>query len=106
MPHFDLCFAARRLGLRGGLKHIEQEVGIERESALRGLDGWDAVRLWSQWRRGDRAALDLLLAYNAADTENLVPLTELVYREMMSRFGPRSVSSFSRPTCPYPEFLR
>jgi len=106
MPHFDLCFAARRLGLRGGLKHLEQEVGIERESALRGLDGWDAVRLWSRWRRGDRAALDLLLAYNAADTENLVPLTELVYREMLSRFGPQSVSSFSLPTSSHPAFLR
>mgnify|MGYP003694172801 CR=1 FL=1 len=30
-PHFDLCFAARRLGMQGGLKHIEHEVQIERE---------------------------------------------------------------------------
>ena len=97
IPHFDLCFAARRLGLRGGLKHIEQEVGIEREASLSGLDGWDAVRLWSQWRRGDYAALDLLLAYNAADTENLVPLTALVYKEMMSRFGPLSVGLPQEP---------
>ncbi|MBI3356742.1 MAG: ribonuclease H-like domain-containing protein [Nitrospirae bacterium] len=97
-PHFDLCFAARRLGLRGGLKHIEQEVGIERDPALRGLDGWDAVQLWSQWHRGDRAALDLLLAYNAADTENLVPLAAFVYKEMMSRFGPSSVGPSSSLT--------
>jgi len=93
MPHFDLCFAARRLGLRGGLKQIEREVGIERTPAVRGLDGWDAVELWSRWLRGDRDALDLLLAYNAADIENLVPLTELVYKDMMSRFGPPSVGS-------------
>lgn len=106
MPHFDLCFAARRLGLRGGLKHIEQEVGIERESALRGLDGWDAVRLWSRWRRGDCTALGLLLAYNAADTENLVPLTAFVYKEMLSRFGPPSVGPSPIPMSLHPTFPR
>jgi uncharacterized protein YprB with RNaseH-like and TPR domain len=106
IPHFDLCFAARRLGLRGGLKHIEQEVGIEREAWLRGLDGWDAVRLWSRWRRRDHAALDLLVAYNAADTQNLVPLTALVYEEMMSRFGPPSVCLPSNPTSFHAAFSR
>jgi len=98
--HFDLCFAARRMGLRGGLKRIEQEVGVEREPALQGVDGWDAVRLWSRWRRGDCAALELLLAYNAADTENLVPLTALVYQQMMTRFGPSSVPSPPAPRPP------
>lgn len=106
MPHFDLCFAARRLGLRGGLKQIEREVGIERDPSLQGLDGWDAVQLWSRWRRGDHGALDLLLAYNAADTENLVPLTELVYKEMMSRFGPPSVGSSLVPMSFHPAFPR
>jgi uncharacterized protein YprB with RNaseH-like and TPR domain len=92
MPHFDLCCAGRRLGLRGGLKQIERDVGIERPSELRGLDGWDAVRLWAQWNAsGDQQALDLLLAYNAADTENLIPLAELIHTEMMTRFGPPSV---------------
>lgn len=92
MPHFDLCLAARRLGMHGGLKHLEQELGLERAAALCGLDGLDAVRLWSQWRLGDQTALDILLAYNRADTENLVPLASLVYKEMMSRFGPSSAT--------------
>lgn len=91
LPHFDLCFAARRLGLRGGLKSIEQEVGIERDAALRGLDGWDAVRLWGRWCAGDEAARDLLLAYNAADTANLAPLAEQFYDALLERFGPPSV---------------
>jgi len=91
MPHFDLCFAARRLGLHGGLKRIEQELGIQRPSALRGLDGWDAVRLWAQWCGGDSAARDLLLAYNTADVDNLVPLAELLYNDLLARFGPPSV---------------
>lgn len=91
LPHFDLCFAARRLDLRGGLKSIERAVGIERDAAVQGLDGWDAVRLWAQWNAtGDQQPLDLLLAYNRADTENLVPLAELLHADLRARFGPPS----------------
>ncbi len=96
-PHFDLCFAARRLGLQGGLKSIERELQIERDQTLDGLDGWDAVRLWRQWRGGDDAALDLLLRYNAADTKNLEPLAELLYEQMVARHGPPSVGAGRRP---------
>jgi len=91
--HFDLCFAARRLALRGGLKHIEQEMGIERSPAIRGLDGWDAVRLWFRWCRGDTIARDTLLSYNRADTENLALLADRFYEDMASRFGPASSST-------------
>lgn len=90
-PHFDLCFAARRLGLQGGLKAVENVLDIRRDSALHGMDGWDAVRLWHLWRGGDEAALDLLLRYNAADTGNLEPLAELLYERMVARYGPPSV---------------
>lgn len=90
-PHFDLCFAARRLGLQGGLKHIERELQIERETDVVGLDGWEAVRLWHQWTSGSEAARDLLLRYNAADTKNLKPLASLLYDQMIGRFGPTSL---------------
>jgi hypothetical protein len=90
-PHYDLCFAARRLGLPGGLKSIEREFMIHRGADLEGLDGWDAVRLWEQWRGGDDAALDLLLRYNAADTRNLEPLAQSLYERMVARHGPCSV---------------
>ncbi len=92
-PHFDLCFAARRLGLQGGLKAIERDLDIARDASLDGLDGWDAVRLWHQWRGGDEAALDLLLRYNAADTVNLEPLAELLFDRMVARYGPPSVGA-------------
>ena len=91
--HFDLCFAARRLGLQGGLKHIEAEIGLERDVDLRGLDGWDAVRLWHRWRAGDAAALDQLLRYNAADTCNLEPLAQRLYEQLVARYGPRSLAA-------------
>ena len=97
-PHFDLCFAARRLGLQGGLKFIERELQIQRETAIEGLDGWDAVRLWHQWRGGDDEALDLLLRYNAADARNLEPLAELLFHQMVARYGPPSVGASDRPS--------
>jgi uncharacterized protein YprB with RNaseH-like and TPR domain len=82
-PHIDLCFLARRVGLRGGLKQIEPMAGIERPPPLRGLDGWDAVRLWNRWRYGhDSAALELLLAYNEADAMNLKPLADFLYDQL------------------------
>ena len=91
-PHFDLCFAARRLGLQGGLKRIEQNMHITRETDVRGLDGWEAVRLWHQWCAGNEAARDLLLRYNAADTQNLEPLAARLYEQMVVRFGPPSIA--------------
>jgi uncharacterized protein YprB with RNaseH-like and TPR domain len=96
-PHFDLCFAARRLGFQGGLKRIEQDMHITRETEVMGLDGWEAVRLWHQWCAGNETARDLLLRYNAADTKNLEPLAARLYDQMVTRFGPPSVEF--PPTC-------
>jgi len=92
-----LCFAARRLGLQGGLKCIERELQIHREEAIEGLDGWDAVRLWHRWRGGEEEALDLLLRYNAADARNLEPLAELLFQQMVARYGPPSVGDAVTP---------
>jgi uncharacterized protein len=87
-PHIDLCFVARRLGLRGGLKQIEPIAGIQRPGLLRGLDGWDAVRLWNRWRHGhDHAARELLLAYNAADSANLQPLADFLCAQLAQQHG-------------------
>ena len=87
-PHIDLCFAARRLGLKGGLKSIETEVGCDRPASLYGLTGWDAVRLWKEWQRGQAASGDLLIQYNEADCKNLELLADLIYHQMVQRHGP------------------
>ncbi len=34
LPHFDLCFAGRRLGLTGGLKTVERTLGIARDQSI------------------------------------------------------------------------
>lgn len=80
--HIDLRFPLRRLGYRGGLKAIEQAVGLQRSDSTRGMGGWEAVELWREWRRGSGAARERLLAYNREDVENLRPLMELTYREL------------------------
>ena len=74
--HVDLCHLLRRLGLTGGLKCIEGKLGIVRRPETEGLDGWDAVRLWREYRRGSQEALDLLLLYNEEDVINMKGLLE------------------------------
>ena len=85
-PHFDLCFAARRLGLKGGLKHIELELGLPRPPHVEGLTGWDAVLLWQAWQAGDAEAGAQLLQYNEADAKNLEPLADLIYDKLVQHY--------------------
>ncbi len=87
-PHIDLCFLARRLGMKGGLKSIERETGCERPAELDGLTGWDAVRLWDEWQQGHLASKQKLIDYNAADCQNLEPLADLLYERLVREYGP------------------
>jgi uncharacterized protein YprB with RNaseH-like and TPR domain len=90
--HIDLRFPLKRLGFAGGLKKIEQDFGIERSERTKGLDGWDAVRLWHEYRHGHDAALKLLVEYNGEDIKNLEPLMRFAFGEMTKKMKP-SLSS-------------
>ena len=68
----DLMFECWRRRLYGGLKRVEEQLGIARET--KGVDGLEAMRLWERFRYGDEAALQLLLEYNREDTVNLFHL--------------------------------
>lgn len=81
--HVDLCFLSRRIGLTGGLKHIEDLLGIRRRPEVEGFDGLDAVRLWSEYRRGSVEALELLLTYNKEDVMNMEHVLRHGYEEML-----------------------
>ena len=84
-PHIDLMHTCKRIGLSGGLKKIEQELGIDRE--LEDVDGREAVRLWKKYeKKGDEEALRKLVRYNQYDAENLQQLLETVHQRMRSRF--------------------
>jgi len=77
--HVDLRFAMRAIGYYGGLKRIEKMVGIKRDDDLEEVDGFEAVRLWHKFKRGDESALDLLIKYNQADIENLNILMDFAF---------------------------
>ena len=72
--HIDLRYILARLGCTGGLKQVEQRIGIDRGD-LRAVDGFFAVMLWHEYKRKKNdAALETLLAYNCADVVNLEKL--------------------------------
>jgi len=77
--HIDLRPLLARLGERGGLKAIENRLGLGRPDHLRALDGQRAATLFRWAGRGDRAALRLFAEYNLYDTVNLRTLTALAY---------------------------
>jgi uncharacterized protein len=77
--HIDLCYALKRLGYAGGLKRVESMLGIQREAGVAGLNGWDAVRLWHEYRQGNGRSLARLLAYNEADVMNMERLMDIAY---------------------------
>ncbi|PSP97078.1 exonuclease [Halobacteriales archaeon QS_1_68_44] len=68
-PHLDLMYPCRRVGLTGGLKAIEPEVGVERDRP--DISGRDAIRLWREHERGVDGALETLVSYNREDAVNL-----------------------------------
>jgi hypothetical protein len=77
--HIDLRYVLARLGLKGGLKGCEKQLGINR-GALDGVDGLFAVLLWQEYERlGNERALETLLAYNIEDTVNLERLLVEAY---------------------------
>jgi uncharacterized protein YprB with RNaseH-like and TPR domain len=83
--HIDLRFLLKKLGLRGGLKAIEKKMGLTRDPAVEGLNGFDAVLLWKAYQWGDPSALDRLILYNTMDIVQLKPLMELTAREMKKK---------------------
>ena len=78
----DLMYDCWKANLYGGLKAVEQKLGIRRK--LPDMRGADAVVLWHKYRRGDDAALQTLLEYNREDVENLP-----ILREKLERRGNR-----------------
>jgi uncharacterized protein YprB with RNaseH-like and TPR domain len=80
--HIDLRYPLHRLGFRGGLKGIEPQLGIHREDALQGVDGYMAVLLWREHRAGSAVALDTLVRYCLEDVVNLEPLMVETFNRM------------------------
>ena len=75
--HCDLMFLCWKNQLKGGLKGVERQLGISRESE--GVDGREAIKLWYRYLySADLEALDTLLRYNLEDVVNLKTLKEIL----------------------------
>ncbi len=83
--HVDLRFLARRVGLAGGQKKIEELIGIKRPSALENLVGETAPLLWYKALRGDEEALHLLIAYNRADVEGMRLIFDTIVARLLEK---------------------
>src|SRR3989338_6860857 len=85
--HIDLRHACKKIGLTGGLKMIEQQVGIKRPEHLKAIGGDQTIDLWRAYKAsGDKEYLDLLVQYNEEDIINLKPLMRLVYKTLKKKF--------------------
>jgi uncharacterized protein len=69
-PHDDLMYRCWRQKLKGGLKAVEVQLGLKRQT--QGVDGLQAMALWAEWKsQGRRESLEKLLLYNREDVELL-----------------------------------
>jgi uncharacterized protein YprB with RNaseH-like and TPR domain/predicted nuclease with RNAse H fold/dephospho-CoA kinase len=99
MCHVDLRFFARRVGLSGGQKTIEDELGLKRPEGVSDLSGYTAPVLWYRYRWGDQSALKKLIAYNHADIEGMKTIFDNVINRLLEKeqipLPPSSVPRFS-----------
>ena len=79
LPHVDLMYPCRRVGLTGGLKTVEKTLGVGRKEEVDDVDGREAVRLWHAYEDGDTDALERLIEYNRYDAENLRAVLDAVH---------------------------
>jgi uncharacterized protein YprB with RNaseH-like and TPR domain/predicted nuclease with RNAse H fold len=77
--HIDLRWITRKLGMKGGLKSIEAELGLKRPSAVEDLTGYDMTVLWAKYLRGEKSALEQLIQYNTEDVVHLKAIMEIAY---------------------------
>lgn len=88
LPHFDLRFGCKDVGMAGGLKNIEKSIGLSRSDDIAEVDGFEAVRLWKRWKNtGDEESLRRLVDYNRADTVNLETLADIVYPRLVKEYA-------------------
>ncbi len=81
--HLDLKVVLRKTRQTGGLKEIEERLGLRRPPHLKGVGGMDAIRLWRTLQNtGDRSALRFLVEYNLYDAINLRALLEWAVNEI------------------------
>ena len=99
--HLDLKPLCRRIGLGGGLKSVEDRLGIARPPHLRGRSGMDAVLLWRAYQAtGDVEALRFLVEYNLYDAFQLRAVADHAFNRAAERLHwPDRVQPWERGAC-------
>lgn len=83
--HYDLRPITSSMGHNGGLKEVEEQLGIKRPEHIEELGGHDATKLWSEFVYGNDEAFRDLIKYNILDTINLEKiLAEYIIRKLES----------------------
>ena len=77
--HIDLRWATRKIGMKGGLKSVEAQLGLTRNESVEELTGLDATVLWAKYLRGEKSALEKLIRYNTEDVVHLKAIMEMAY---------------------------
>lgn len=77
--HIDLRWVTRKLGMKGGLKSIEEQFGLKRADSVENFTGYDATVLWAKHLRGEKIALEQLIQYNTEDVVHLKAIMEMTY---------------------------
>lgn len=76
--HVDLRYFAKRVGLAGGQKSIERELGVDFRGELEDVDGAAAVLLWHDYLRGSLSSLKRLVLYNRSDVLGMAVILDVV----------------------------
>ena len=88
--HIDLRYVLRSLGLKGPLKRIEIELGLQRPDTIKDTSSRDAPILWSKFVKGDYKSLEKLTLYNINDVANLLIIMEICYRKKLEEVASRT----------------
>jgi uncharacterized protein YprB with RNaseH-like and TPR domain/predicted nuclease with RNAse H fold len=80
--HIDLRWVTRKLGMKGGLKSVEEKFGLKRSTSVEDLTGFDATVLWAKHLRGEKSALEQLIQYNTEDVVHLKAIMEIAYDKL------------------------
>ncbi len=98
IPNFDVKSLTDKLGLKGGLKNIEKELGIKRKDIIEDFSGGDALALWRMYRAtGDEYYLNLLIEYNEYDIMNLKLVAERCIKKMKEKLFNNNFASNALP---------
>ncbi len=103
--HIDLRWVTRKLGMHGGLKSIEAELGLTRAESVESISGFDATVLWAKYLRGEKSALEQLIQYNTEDVVHLKAIMEIAYDRLsqsQAAFLKKSTASVFGGVAPSP----